>query len=394
MKNKTRVNHPRRVALPADNRALVSPIYQSVKFTLDSVAETERLWRGERDGFYYSRSANPTLRELEQLLGDLQGRDACVVTASGVAALAAPLLSLCKQGDHVLMFVESYNPTRYLVQQVLGKFGVAHTLLSTEDLDGIDQVLAEKPTRLVVFESPTNPLTKIANIERLTAAARRCGALTLLDNTFAGFHNHGQYDIDVFAHSLTKYASGHGDVLGGAVIAKAELIKRIRIDASPLGATLDSHAAFLIQRGMKTYFLRYEQQCQSAQSIAEFLAAHPRVLRVCYPGLATHPQHALARAQMHDFGAVVCFELDGGYELSSRFAESLQLFSIAASLGSTESLVLPARLLQSGRDFSAAQKAAAGIGTGTVRLSVGIEDVDDLLADLNQALDCACKANP
>jgi cystathionine beta-lyase/cystathionine gamma-synthase len=394
MKGNTRVNHPRRAGLPADNRALVSPIYQSVKFTLDSVLETERLWRGERDGFYYSRSANPTLRELEQLLADLQGRDACVLTASGVAALAVPLLSLCKQGDHVLMFVESYNPTRYLVQQLLGKFGVAHTLLSIEDLDGIDRVLIERSPRLVVFESPTNPVTKIANIQRLTAAAKRAGALTLLDNTFAGFHNHGQFDIDVYAHSLTKYASGHGDVMGGAVIARKDLIQRIRLDASPLGATLDPHAAFLIQRGMKTYFLRYERQCKSAQAIAEFLAAHPRVLRVAYPGLTSHPQHALARAQMHDFGTVVTFDLNGGFEHSSRFAESLQLFSIAPSLGSTESLAMPAKLFQGGRDFTPAQKKAAGIAPGTVRLSVGIEDIDDLLTDLNQALDLARQVNP
>ena len=388
MKINTLVNHPPEVALPADNRPLVAPIYQSVKFSFDDTAETLRYLRGEREGFYYSRSSNPTLKQLQLLLAQLQGRDDCLLTGSGVATVAASLLSLCKQGDHILAFVESYGPTRYIVQHLLAKFGVTHTLLSIEDLPGIERVLREVPTRLVVFESPTNPVTKIADIEHLTAHARRSGALTVLDNTFAGFHNHGAYDIDVFLHSLTKYASGHGDVMGGAIIARGELIAQMRKDIGTMGPTLDPHAAFLIQRGMRTYFLRYERQCANALAASLFLESHPRVKRVHYPGLDSHPQHVLAGRQMSDFGTVVTFELDGGFEQGARFAEALQLFSMSASVGSTESLVMPPQLL-AGNEYTPDQRAASLITRGTVRLSIGLEDTADLEQDLAQALDKA-----
>jgi cystathionine beta-lyase/cystathionine gamma-synthase len=384
--------------MPADNRALVAPIYQSVKFSFDDVAETLRYTRGERPGFYYSRNSNPTLRQLELTLAKLQGRDGCLLVGSGVATIAAATLALCKQGDHLLAFVESYGPTRYLVQHLLAKFGVTHTLLSIEDRAGIERVLNDTPTRLVLFESPTNPVTKICDIEHLTTHARRAGCLTVMDNTFAGFHNHGRFEVDVFLHSLTKYASGHGDVMGGAIIARAELIAAMRKDIVSLGPTLDPHAAFLIQRGMRTYFLRYERQCANALAVSRFLDAHPRVKRVFYPGLPSHPQHALAARQMSDFGAVVSFELDGaaapgaaapgGFEEGNRFAEALEYFSITSSLGSCESLVVPPQLL-GGQEYTREQRAASLIGKGTVRLSVGIEDAHDLIADLSQALDRA-----
>jgi cystathionine beta-lyase/cystathionine gamma-synthase len=366
----------------------VAPIYQSVKFSFDDTGETLRNLRGEREGFFYSRTSNPTLKQLQLLLARLQGRDDCLLTGSGVATIAASLLSLCKQGDHVLAFVESYGPTRYIVQHLLAKFGVTHTLLSIEDLAGIERVLQRTPTRLVVFESPTNPVTKIADIEHLTAHARRAGALTVLDNTFAGFHNHGSYDIDIFLHSLTKYASGHGDVMGGAIIARGELIARMRKDIVSMGPTLDPHAAFLIQRGMRTYCLRYERQCSNALAVGSFLKDHPRVRKVFYPGLDGHPQHLLARRQMSDFGAVVTFELDGGLEQGARFAEALQFFSIAASVGSAESLVMPPQLL-AGNEYTPEQRAASLITTGTVRLSIGLENAEDLVADLGQALERA-----
>jgi cystathionine beta-lyase/cystathionine gamma-synthase len=388
MKNHTLVNHPPAVELPADNRPLVAPLYQSVKFSFDDTDETLRYLRGERPGFFYSRTSNPTLKQLQLLLAQLQGREDCLLTGSGVATIAATLLSLCKQGDHILVFVESYPPTRYLIQHLLSRYGVTHTLLSIEDLAGIERVLRDTPTRLVIFESPTNPVTKIADIEHLTTHARRAGALTVLDNTLAGFHNHGAYDVDVFLHSLTKYASGHGDVMGGAIIANAELIAKLRKDTVTIGPTLDPHAAFLIQRGMRTYFLRYERQCANALAVSEFLAAHARVKRVHYPGLPSHPQHGLARRQMSDFGAVVSFDLEGGMEQGGRLAESLRLFSIAASIGSTESLVMPPQLL-AGNEFDAEQRAASLIGRGTLRLSIGLEDAADLLEDLGQAFERA-----
>ncbi len=388
MKNNTLVNHPPAVPVAPDNRPLVAPIYQSVKFSFDDTGETLRYMRGERAGFFYSRTSNPTLKQLQLLLAQLQGRDDCLLTGSGVATIAASLLSLCKQGDHILAFVESYGPTRYIVQHLLAKFGVAHTLLSIEDLGGIERVLRDTPTRLVVFESPTNPVTKIADIEHLTTHARRAGALTVLDNTFAGFHNHGAYDIDLFLHSLTKYASGHGDVMGGAIIARGELIGRMRKDIVSMGPTLDPHAAFLIQRGMRTYFLRYERQCSNALAVSTFLKDHPRVRKIFYPGLDGHPQHVLARRQMRDFGTVVTFELDGGFERGARFAEALQLFSMSASVGSAESLVMPPQLLAS-PEYTPEQRAASLITSGTVRLSIGLEDAGDLIEDLGQALERA-----
>ena len=388
MKRNTRVNHPPQVSVPADNRALVAPIYQSVKFSFDDVQETERHLRGEREGFFYSRTSNPTLRQLELLLSELQGRDACLLTGSGVATIAATLVSLCRSGDHILAFAESYGPTRYIVQHLLAKYGVAHTLLSIEDTAGIERVLKATPTRLVIFESPTNPVTKIAAIDHLTTHAMAAGALTVMDNTFAGFHNHGRFPVDIFLHSLTKFASGHSDVMGGAIIASKMLIAQMSKDVVSIGPTLDPHAAFLIQRGMRTYFLRYERQCVTALAISHMLAADARVARVFYPGLESHPQHALAKRQMSDFGAVVSFELNGGHAETDRFANALTLFSMAASLGSAESLVMPARLL-GGADLPAALRAKAWMTPGLVRTSIGIEDEEDLIADLKSALDQA-----
>jgi cystathionine beta-lyase/cystathionine gamma-synthase len=237
----------------------------------------------------------------------------------------------------------------------------------------------------VWFESPTNPVTKVADIAAITRLAKAAGALVAMDNTFAGLHQHGEYDIDVFVHSLTKYASGAGDVLGGAVMGRGELIRSLRTDFGMLGGTLDPHAAYLILRGLRTYFVRYKTQSASAQRIAEALAAHPAVARVHYPGLPSHPRHALARAQMKDFGTIVAFDLKGGLEASRRFADALQLFAMTASLGSTESLVVTAQMM-GGRDLTADQQAAAAVTEGTVRLSIGLEDLDDLLADVTQAL--------
>ena len=382
----TRLNHPPEVTVPPDNRPLVAPIYQSVKFTFDDIEQSELHSRGQRPGFVYSRIGNPTLRQLELSLAEIQGREACLLTSSGVAAVSLALLALCKQGDHVLCFAQTYQPTRYFIRRVLARYGVRHTMLSILDAEGIERTLATTPTRLVVFESPTNPTVRVADIACITAAAKAHGALTVLDNTFAGFHNHGQFDIDVYLHSLTKYAAGHGDVMGGAIIANAGLIAAMRADYVATGSTLDPHAAFLVQRGLKTYSLRYERQCANALRIAQFLESCEHV-KVYYPGLPSHPQHALARAQLKDFGSMLCIELrDGGR--AKRFAEALQFFAISASLGSTESLVQPGQLMRP-RDLSNEERGWAGITDATLRLSVGIEAVEDLITDLTQALGAA-----
>ena len=388
VKKTTRVNHPPRVELPPGNTAVVAPIYQSVKFEFETLEATERYLKGEKGGFFYSRSSNPTTRQLELLLAELQGREDCLVTASGVGAISQSLLALTKQGDHVICFIETYNPSRYLIRRFLHRFGVKHTMLSIEDLEGVERTLATIPTRMVFFESPTNPVTKIADIPALIRLSKAAGALTVMDNTFAGFHQHGEYDIDVFIHSLTKYASGAGDVMGGAVIARSDLIRGMRGEFGVLGGTLDPHAAYLILRGLKTYFVRYQAQCAAAQKIAEYLAQHPAVSRVHYPGLQTHPQYALARAQLKDFGTIVSFDVTAGAEAGGRFSESLQLFALTASLGSTESLVVAPQMM-GGRDLTPEQLKISLVGEGTVRLSIGLEDPDDLIDDIRQALEVA-----
>ncbi|MET0281948.1 MAG: aminotransferase class I/II-fold pyridoxal phosphate-dependent enzyme [Steroidobacteraceae bacterium] len=385
MKEKTRIVHPPQVAVPADNLPLVAPIYQSVKFEHDTVAETLRSLRGEKDGFFYSRSANPTTRLLERTLADLQGREDAVVCASGVGAIAQVLLALTRADDHVLCFVETYAPTRTLIRRVLARFGVRHTMLSIQDDAGIERVLKTTPTRLVIFESPTNPVNRIADIAHITRVARATGALTLLDNTLAGLHQHGATDVDLFIHSLTKYASGHGDVMGGVVIGSAELIRRVRPDFVLLGGVLDPHAAWLIQRGLKTYQMRYEAQCATAMAVARHLETHEKILRVHYAGLPRHPRHELAARQMRHFGTVVSFDLRAGAAAGDRFADALQLFSIAASMGSPESLIIPPGLMGP-YDLPPELAAVSGIEPGTVRLSMGLEDEEDLIADIEQAL--------
>ena len=386
MKKPTLVNHPPATSPPPGNQPVIAPIYQSVKYEFETVDETLRMLRGETPGYFYMRASNPTTRQLELTLAQLQGREDCLATASGVNAIAQTLLALTKAGDHVLFFIETYGPTRNIIRRLLARFGVDNTMLSIEDTAGIENALVTRPTRLVFFESPTNPMLKVADIGRLVELAHKHGALAVMDNTFGGFHQHGEFDVDLFVHSLTKFASGAGDVMGGAVIGRSELIEGMRPDFAVLGALLDPHAAFLLQRGLKTYFVRYREQSSAAQRVAEHLAGHPAVSRVHYPGLDSHPQAALARRQMQDMGAVLSFDVKAGSEAARRFCESLELFALTASLGSTESLVMAPQLMGS-RDFTAEQVRQSGMTSSTVRLSIGLEDVDDLIADIDQAFE-------
>ena len=383
----TYLQHPPGIETPADNQPLVFPVYQNVKWETDTVAESLRLYRGERTGFFYSRAGNPTVRQLELMLAQLQGREDCLTTASGVNVLAQTLIALTRSGDHVVFFVEGYGPTRHIIRKLLARFGVTHSMLSIDDLQSVREVMSARPVRLLVFESPTNPVNKIADIAALTALAREFGVATVLDNTAAGLHQHGEFDVDYFIHSLTKFTTGAGDVMGGAVIADRSLLDQLRGDFGLFGAQLDPLSASLMVRGLKSYFLRYREQSARALALAQFLEGHPACERVRYPGLASHRGVELARRQMRDFGCVITFDVKAGAEAGRRFAESLQLFAKTPSFGSTESLVMAPQMLQP-HDLSAEERATATIGEATVRLSIGLEALEDLQQDLAQAL-CA-----
>lgn len=381
MQMDTLLQRPPKVPLHPGNEPLIAPIYQSVKFTFDTY---DSMVQNQMTSFFYSRVSNPTVRQLEKQLAELQGRDDAFCVASGVAALSIPLMALLQAGDHVILFTESYMPTRYLARDLMGKFGVTHTLLPTGEAKNLKTHIIKGKTKLILFETPTNPSLTVLDLNEITRVAQDEGVVTILDNTFAGFHQHGSFGVDIFVHSLTKYASGHGDVMGGAIIANDKLITQIRPVAWNIGATLDPHAAYLILRGMKTYSIRYKRQCQTASKVAEFLVDHSAIKSVSYPGLISHPQHELAKGQMKDFGTIVTAELKDAKKLS-QFIDRLNLFHLAGSLGSTESLIAPAKRFFGG-DLTWEQQEQARLHDGSFRLSIGVEHVEDLIQDLDQAL--------
>jgi cystathionine beta-lyase/cystathionine gamma-synthase len=384
MKKQTRVTHPKEVKLRDGNDAVVSPVHRTVKFTYPTIADSLSADAKEH-GVDYTRDSNPTTRELELLAAELQDRDDAIATGSGMAAIWLALLGNLEAGDRVVIFVESYRPNRVAVRRFLPKLGVQFTMLSVHDLDGIEQAFAQDDTKLVLFEAPTNPMLQVPDLEGVTALAKRHDVITVLDNTFAGLHNHGRYELDYFVHSMTKYANGHGDAMGGIVIGDRKRIRAIKPLATNMGAVLDPGVAFLMARGLKTYYLRYERHSQNAQALAEWLANAKEVTKVYYPGLPSDAGHALARKQMTDFGGVVTFDLDADKDRTWAFIDALELFTTTASLGSTESLVAPVRLYL-GTDLSAEDQARALLKDSTVRFAVGIEHVDDLIADVEQAL--------
>lgn len=383
MRKQSRVTHAPDVPLREGNRSVASPVYRSVKFTFPTIEES-LTQEAKAHGFDYTRDSNPTTRQLELLAAELQDRDDAVATATGMAAVWLSLLGNLKTGDRLVMFLESYRPTRVAVRKLLPRFGIDHVMLSIHDYDALERELADEKTKLVMFEAPTNPMLQVPDITRICELARRHGAVTVLDNTFAGLHNHGRFDVDFFVHSLTKYGNGHGDVMGGIVIAAAGTLRALRPVAINMGSTLDPEAAFMITRGLKTYYVRYERHSENAQRIAEYLEARDEVARVYYPGLVNDPGHALAARQMHDFGGVLSFELKADKAAAWAFIDALEMFVTTASLGSTESLVAPVQLFL-GSDLSDAELERSAITPSTVRLAVGIEHVDDLIADLDNA---------
>jgi cystathionine beta-lyase/cystathionine gamma-synthase len=383
MKKQTRVTHPKEVKLLTGNDPVTPPLHRSVKFTYPTIADSLTA-EAKENGFDYTRDSNPTTRELELLAAELQDRDDAIAVGSGMAAIWLSLLGNLEAGDRVVIFVESYRPNRIAVRRFLPKLKIEFTMLGVHDLRGIEQAFAQDDTKLVLFEAPTNPMLQVPDLEAITGLAKRHDVVTVLDNTFAGFHNHGRYEIDYFVHSLTKYANGHGDAMGGMVIGERKRIRSIKPLAVNMGAVLDPGAASLIARGLKTYYLRYERHSANALAIAQFLAKRKEVARVFYPGLPADPGHALARKQMADFGGVLAFDLDADKDRTWAFIDALELFTTTASLGSTESLVCPVKLYL-GSDLSAEEHARAQIKESTVRFAVGIEHVDDLIADIDQA---------
>jgi cystathionine beta-lyase/cystathionine gamma-synthase len=384
MKKETRVAHPPEVVLPAGNVPVVMPVYRTVKFTYPTI-DASLSKEAKESGFDYTRDANPTTRELELLAAELQDRDDAIATSSGMGAIWLALLGNLQSGDRAVVFVESYRPNRVAIRRFLPRLGVEFTMLSLHDHEGLERVLADEKTKLLLFEAPTNPMMQVPDLERIVALAKRHDVVTVLDNTFGGLHNHGRYGIDYFVHSLTKYANGHGDVMGGIVIGEKKRIKAIKPLAVNMGSTLDPGAAFLIARGLKTYFMRYRQHSTNAQEIAEFLAKRSEVAKVFYPGLRSDPGHALAQKQMSEFGGVLSFDLRANKEQTWAFIAELERFTTTASLGSTESLVAPVKLYLGG-DLTAEEQQQAQISDSTVRLAIGLEHVDDLIADLDQAL--------
>ena len=385
--------HHARYAPAEGNRALVSPIHQSVKYMPSSMAHLRSILTNRDKGFVYSRISNPTVRELEHLLADLQGRDDAIGTASGIAALTAVAMTFLSAGDRAVIFTESYKPTRFLLGNVLSRFGVETIRLRRDDYAQFESLCkSSHPPKLVFVESPTNPTLRIHDLEWLTKTARAASCLTVLDNTFAGFLAHGKFDIDIFVHSLTKLAGGHSDAMGGMIICRQELVDKISPVAITLGACLDPNSAWLILRGMKTYGLRLQAASKNAQDLASWLETQSWSQNVRYPSLKNHPDYALWQKQnSSNIGSgmtVVTFELTCKESSVDIFFDSLKLFSVAPSLGCVESLAAPC-LLFFGDDLPPEEAKQAGITSKTVRLAIGIEDLNDLKNDLLAAFSAA-----
>lgn len=381
----TLTNHVTIPELPEGNYPLNPPIYQAVKFSWENYDDLKAMMRGEKQGYFYTRYANPTVHALESLLANIQGRESCVVTASGLAAVTTCFLALLQQGDHVILFIESYRPSRVFAREWLPRYGIDYSLLSINDMAGLKKAIIPGKTKMILFESPTNPQLKIADVAQITALARQHGAVTVMDNTFASFHNHCNFDVDLYLHSLTKYASGHGDAMGGAIIGSGPWIAKVKSAALAMGSNLDPNSAYLLLRGMKTFQLRYQRQSENAQRLAEWLQRQPQVKRVIYPGLSSHPQHALARQQMRDFGTMIMMEIKGSDLDLETLIKKLRIFKLAASLGSTESMIAPVMMFY-GSDLSPNELQQADFNESCLRISVGIEDPTVLIADFSQAL--------
>ena len=371
---------------PHWQRATQVPVVHSVSFGYDDLDEWLAVGQGQASGHIYGRNTNPTVQAFEEKVRILESAEAATSFASGMAAVSNTLFTLLSPGDRVVSIKDSYGGTSKLFIEFLPRFKIEATLCDTADHEAIEKALAQG-CQLLYLESPTNPTLKVVDIARLAKAAKANGALVVVDNTFATpiLQNPLELGSDLVLHSATKFLGGHADALGGVVCGRTELIERIYHYREINGAALDPMAAYLLLRGMKTLQLRVRQQSQSALKIARYLATHEAVEEVFYPGLETHPQHEIARNQMSAFGGVLSFMVKGEFDAVRRFLPHLKYAHRAANLGAVETIAGPPATT-SHVECTKEERAAMGIPEGLVRYSVGIEDPDDLIADLEQAL--------
>ncbi len=363
------------------------PIFQTSTFAFPSAEAGADRFSGKEPGFIYTRLGNPTIKALEECVAALEGGAVGHAAATGMAAIAAVLLGLLGQGDHLLAGDCLYGPTHVIIERELPRFGISTTFVDTANPDQVAAAIRTN-TRLLFLETPANPSLKITDLAAMARITRERQVLLAVDNTFATPHLQSPLTLgtDVVIHSLTKALNGHSDVLGGMVVVNdAEVSKKIKRILNLFGGTMDPHQAWLILRGVRTLALRVEKACANAGQLAAFLEEHPRVDWVVYPGLPHHPGHDVAKKQMNGFGTMLCFGVKGGLDGGRMLLNHLRLITLAVSLGGVESLIEhPASMTHAGMPRD--ERLASGICDEMVRLSVGCEDVEDLMADLDQAL--------
>jgi cystathionine gamma-lyase len=360
---------------------VVVPIHLATTYARREVDKPTR-------GYEYSRTRNPTRDALEKRLAALENARFGLAFASGLAAEATLLLSLLKKGDHVIAFDDLYGGTRRLFSDVLVNFGLEFTYVDARKSENVEKAI-KKNTRIIWLETPTNPLLRLCDIKAISEIGKAHDIITVVDNTFMSpyFQNPLDLGADIALHSTTKYLGGHSDVVGGAImLSNEELHEKIRFNQNAIGAVPSPFDCFLVLRGIKTLAIRMEKHNQNAQKIAEFLEAQPKVRKVHYPGLKSHPQHDLAKRQMSGFGGIVSFELDAKLAEVKAFLKKFKLFALAESLGGVESLIEHPALMTHA-SIPKRERERIGITDSLIRLSVGIEDIEDLIADLKQALD-------
>jgi len=368
-------------------RSVVPPIVANAAFAYDDVETWRAAALDQIPGDIYSRNSNPTTSALEEKVAALEGAESATSFATGMAAISTTLFALLSPSQRAVSVRDAYGASYLHFAQILPRFGVICEVVETEDHEAIEAAIAEG-CDLLYLESPTNPTLKVLDLARLSAAAKKVGAITVVDNTFATPINQRPIDLgaDLVIHSATKFLNGHGDALGGVVCGCRDLVTRVYRHRELTGPSLQALEAFLLLRSLKTLGLRVQRHNENALALARFLEEQPKVGRVFYPGLKSHPGHEIASRQMAGFGGVLSFELKGGFEAVARFLPRLQYAYMAANLGQVETIVGPPATT-SHVELTAEERAEAGVPEGLIRYAVGIEDVEDLEADLRQALD-------